>query len=175
MRLVQINSREPCCPQKATLARTRCERSICTRSGINFYRDGSALFAARRERQYFTVGISQARFREAILVSLPSLLLSRSPSVSLSRDRFTAFYTAIVFAEQPRYYMLKIIFYLGTSLTANLDAARGECLAFQALHSAEILRLSYRVQGCERNGCSMSFTLVCFWVGRRFPVRNNAR
>jgi len=55
--------------------------------------------------------------------SLFSLLLVLPPSVSLSRDRFTAFYTAIVFAEQPRYYMLKIIFYLGTSLTANLDAA----------------------------------------------------
>jgi hypothetical protein len=71
--------------------------------------------------------------------------------------------------------MLKIIFYLGTSLTANLDAARGECLTFQALHSAEIPRLSYRVQGCERNGRSMSFTPCAFGSADWFPARNNAR
>lgn len=112
-----------------------------------------------QHRDNCMVGINRTRFREAIFVSLP---FSSSVSVSLSQESgFTAFYTTIVFDERPRYYMLKIIFYLGTSLTANLDAARGECLAFQVLHSAEILsRLSYRVQGCERNGCSMSFTRV---------------
>jgi len=68
--------------------------------------------------------ISQARFREASFFIFPSSLsFSLFHSLSLSRDHFTAFYTAIVFAEQPRYYMLKIIFYLGTSLTANLDVA----------------------------------------------------
>lgn len=123
---------------------------------INSCRDESALFAAKTIVWWELTGLDFVK-RSSFLSSFFSLC-----SVSLSQESgFTAFYTTIVFAERPRYYMLKIIFYLGTSLTANLDAARGECLAFQALHSAEILsRLSYRVQGCERNGCSMSFTRV---------------
>lgn len=64
---------------KGTLARTRSKRPDCIRSGINSCRDESALFAAQRQL-YLTVGISRARFREAVSPFL-------SCSISLSQDR----------------------------------------------------------------------------------------
>lgn len=96
------------------------------------------------------------------------------PSLSLLREesRFTAFYTAIVFAERRNVITcLKSFSTLARPLQRISMLARGECLAFQALHSAEILRLSYRVQGCrEERATSMSFTRCAFgssdWFSR---------